>query len=163
MPNQKDFIDLIKTHEGLIYKICDLYTNTTEDKLDLYQEIVFQTFKSFNTFKGNSKISTWIYRIALNTALTTLNKSKRKLKPTLLQPSFSDSIDRLEEEIYEERSSYLYREIKKLSPIEKSIILLYLEGQPYEEIAKITGFTKTNIGTRLNRIKVKLKQNIKNN
>ena len=159
MHKKETFVDLIKKNEGVIYKITSIYSNNKEDQKDLYQEIVYQLWKSFDSFKGNSKISTWMYRVALNTSIAHLNRGKKKIKQAnvdfeLLNISYEHDT------ITEERMSILYDHIKSLSTVEKGIILLFLEGKSYDEIAVITGFTKTNVGTRLNRIKEKLKSQI---
>lgn len=161
MPKEEDFIKVIKENEGLLFKITSLYTDTKIDAEDLRQEIVYQLWKSFDSFSGKSKRSTWMYRVALNTALVYLKKKNRiKIKPGINE-QFLQRIDPIDT-VMEERVKTLYKVIKKLNKIERSIILLYLEGKNYEEIAEITGFTKTNIGTRINRIKTKLKSFIKN-
>jgi RNA polymerase sigma factor (sigma-70 family) len=161
MHTEEEFINTIKENEGLIYKVAKLYTSNKEDEQDLYQEIIYQLWKSFGSFRNDSKISTWMYRIALNTSIASLNKAKKRgiqipINETLLNRA--DISDTMKQEKVDE----LYMQIKKLNPIEKGIILLYLEGNNYNEIAAITGFTSTNVGTRLSRIKEKLIAQIKN-
>ena len=155
MYHKEEFIEIIQENAGLIYKVVKVYTNSKEDEQDLYQDIVYQLYKSFDSFRNDSKITTWMYRIALNTAIAHLNKEKRKgeyisINEALLNKA--DTIDTLKEEQFD----VLYAHIKKLDTVEKGIILLCLEGKTYEEIAMITGFTTTNVGTRLGRIKQKL-------
>ncbi len=160
MNDKIEFVRVIKENEGLIYKISKLYTDRKEDEQDLYQETVYQLWKSFDSFRNESRISTWIYRIALNTAIAHLNKEKRRGRTQPISDlvlNRSDSND----QIREDRFETLYALIRKLNVIEKGIILLYLEGKSYEEMAFITGFTSTNIGTRLARIKQKLITEIK--
>ncbi|HSZ35095.1 MAG TPA: sigma-70 family RNA polymerase sigma factor [Puia sp.] len=160
MHSEEQFISVIKENEGLIYKVVKLYTSAKEDEQDLYQEIVYQLWKSFNSFRNESKISTWMYRIALNTSIANLNKAKKRgiqlpISETLLnRPDFTDGSK-------QEKVDALYAEIRKLDPIEKGIILLHLEGNNYDEIASVTGFTSTNVGTRLGRIKQKIISQIK--
>lgn len=160
MHTKEEFIRDIKAHQGIIYKTARLYTNTAEDQKDLYQEIVYQLWKSYDSFKEEAKISTWMYRIALNTAISHLKKEKRKGTQVSIDKVLLDKIDQIDTET-EERIALLYAHIKKLSMVERGIILLYLEGKNYEEIAAITGFSSTNVGTRLGRIKQKLKTQIK--
>jgi RNA polymerase sigma factor (sigma-70 family) len=160
MQDKQEFVRVIHENEALIYKVSKVYTNSREDEQDLYQEIIYQLWKSYGSFRNESKISTWMYRIALNTAISNLNKEKRK--GTLLPINEwvlnrSDTYD----PVREERFEILYNHIRELSTVEKGIILLYLEGKSYEEMAVITGFTATNIGTRLGRIKQKLITQIK--
>jgi RNA polymerase sigma-70 factor (ECF subfamily) len=162
MHTKKEFIQDIKENEGIIYKITRVYTDSAEDQKDLYQEIVYQLWKSYSSFKGDSKVSTWMYRIALNTAISNLKKERRNEFQVSIDTSllnYTDSVD----SVMEERITLLYAHIKKLSVVERGIVLLHLEGKNYDEIATITGFTNTNIGTRLTRIKEKIKSQFKNN
>lgn len=159
MTVKQEFIKHVKEHEGIVYKVASVYADGKEDRQDLFQEIIYQLWRSYPTFKGHSKISTWMYRVALNTSITHLKKEKRKDQQVPLDPEL---LNRMEdrENLEEEQLAILHAHIKKLNLIEKGIILLYLEGKSYEEIAGITGFTQTNIGTRLSRIKQKLKDQI---
>lgn len=162
MQHQVQFIELIKQHEGIIFKISSVYAKQKDDQKDLYQEIVYQLYKSYSHFKGQSKISTYMYRVALNTALTFSKKQKKRGYSVEIQGL------NLKQEIYdpllEERLKLMYNQIKMLNDIEKGLILLFLEGKKYEEISQITGFTASNVGTRISRIKEKLrKQIIKSN
>jgi len=155
MHGKQAFIEIIQQHESIIYKVTKLYANSKEDGQDLYQEIVYQLWKSFASFRNDAKITTWMYRVALNTCITFLHKEKRRRVHTeidealLNTPSTNDALK-------EERIEMLYAALKKLDTIERGIILLYLEGKTYDEIATITGFTATNVGTRLARIKQKI-------
>ncbi len=160
MHTKEEFIHQIKENEGIIYKVARLYTNTAEDQKDVYQDIVYQLWKSYPSFKADSKISTWMYRVALNTAINNLKKEKRKGTRVSIDNFLLNKIDHVDT-VMEERITLLYAHIKKLSVVERGIILLHLEGKNYDEIAAITGFTATNIGTRLARIKNKLKSQIK--
>ena len=160
MQDKTAFVGIVKENEGIIYKITRVYTDTQEDQKDLYQEIVYQLWKSFDSFKGNSKMSTWIYRIALNTAIAYLNKSKKKVPQVRFNFELLNPIDE-KDGTTEERLGILYAMIKQLNVIEKGLILLLLEGKSYDEIATITGFSSSNVGTRLSRIKKKLKENVK--
>lgn len=160
MDKQRTFIKTIREHEGIIYKITRIYFEDEEDQKDLYQEIVFQLWKSYDSFNSESKWSTWMYRVALNTAISFLKKDQTKLKR-----SSSEQLENFKMEpfdpVMEERIAWLYQNIQELNVVEKGIILLYLEGRNYEEISNITGFSTTNIGTRISRIKQKLKNQIK--
>ena len=159
MKDTSTFVQLIKDNEALIYKITKAYAHDAEDQKDLYQEVVYQLWKSFKSFNNESKWTSWMYRVTLNTAITHSNKQKKRrpaeLDFELLQPAKRDPV-------FEERLELLYNYIKQLSLVNKSLILLYLEGKSHQEIAEITGFSKTNVGTRLARIKQKLKSQILN-
>ncbi|NER11285.1 RNA polymerase sigma-70 factor, ECF subfamily [Muriicola jejuensis] len=161
MPEQEEFVRIIKENQGLIYKVAALYTEQKQDRNDLYQEIVFQLWKSFESFRAEAKISTWMYRIALNTAIGQLNKRKRRGREVGLEVLPQLVADH-SSEILEERVKLLHSEIQNLNILEKGIILLLLEGKKYEEIAEITGLSATNVGTRISRIKEKLKSKMTN-
>ena len=159
MRNQEYFIKIIKENEGIIYKITRVYTQNETDQKDLYQEIVYQLWKGFEKFRGDAKVSTWMYRIALNTALFFNKQAQRNghnvgLEMLHLKQETTDVV-------MEERIQLLYTHIKELQAIDRGIILLYLEGKKHDEIAIITGLSTSNIGTRIGRIKKRLKKSIK--
>ncbi len=159
MRNQEYFIKIIKENEGIIYKITRVYTQNETDQKDLYQEIVYQLWKGFEQFRGDAKVSTWMYRIALNTALFFNKQTQRNghnvgLDTLHLKQETADVV-------MEERIQLLYTHIKELQAIDRGIILLYLEGKKHDEIATITGLSTSNIGTRIGRIKKRLKKSIK--
>ena len=156
--NLKDeFLELISLNQGIIFKICNIYTFNREDFNDLKQEIILQLWKSFPSFKGESKFSTWMYRVAFNTAITNIKKSKR-------HPIF-ETFSNIEykipdrEEIYylNDEINQLYTAISKLNDIDKAIITLYLDKKTYKEIGQIIGLSEKNISVKLVRIKRKLK------
>lgn len=153
------FNKVIKENEGLIFKVTTLYTNNSQDRNDLYQEIVYQLWKSFGSFNEQSKLSTWMYRVALNTAIYYLKKAKRRIDTVPIDLEihrFTDERDKTEEE----KVKLLYAHIQMLNLLEKGIILLYLEGKSHEEIASIVGITISNVGTKVMRIKEKLRSQI---
>jgi len=158
MTKEETFTRIIKQNEGVIYKITRLYTRNEEDQKDLYQEIVFQLWKAFDGFRHDAKISTWMYRIALNTALFHLKKDKRSghsvsLDTVVLKQKEYDPL-------LDERLNVLYDSIRNLEDLDKAIVFLFLEEKKYEEIAVITGITSSNVSTRMARIKEKLKTQI---
>ena len=159
MEYKQEFIEIVKANEGIIYKITLVYADDPEDQKDLYQEIVYQLWKSFESFRSESKISTWIYRVALNTSIAQLNKRKRKVDHYPLELALHAQNPEADS-LMESRIRRLRNEIKKLNVVEKGLILLYLEGKRHDEIAAITGFSVSNVGTRLGRIKGKLKSQI---
>ena len=158
MTQEKQFVEVIQANEGILYKMTRLYANDKEDQKDLYQDIVYQLWKSFNTFKGDAKLSTWIYRIALNTALLYLKNKKRKGYKTSLDEVVL--INENYDPVLEKRLKILYAHIKELGEVDKGIVFLFLEGKKYEEISDITGMSASNIGTRMSRIKEKLNKQI---
>jgi RNA polymerase sigma-70 factor (ECF subfamily) len=153
---EKDFIDLLNKHRGIIYKICNLYCNEQGYKKDLFQEIVLQLWKAFPSFREEAQITTWMYRIALNTAISNFRKESKKPQqhPVSLQdfqiPDTSYLADK------NDNLTMLMQAINHLSKVKKAIILLYLDEKSYEDIAAIIGISKTNVGVRINRIKTKL-------
>lgn len=156
MGQEEAFVNMIRANEGIIFKITTVYTNNHQDQQDLYQEIVFQLWKGFGSFRKEAKPSTWMYRVALNTAITQLKKHKRKPDTAPVD----QLVFKLSEQYdpgFEEKLKLLYASIRELNDLEKGLILLLLEGRKYEEIAAITGLSNSNVGTRLSRIKLKLK------
>ncbi len=158
MSLESDFTAHIKTHEGMLYKLSRAYADTREDRQDLYQEMVYQIWKSFKSFKGQSQFSTWMYRVALNTALAHLNRKKRQDKRLDSEAIFTKLFQE-QDAVLDERVAFLYQQIKQLKQVDRGIILLLLEGKSYQEIGQITGFSSSNVGTRINRIKKQFKAN----
>ncbi|MDR2039529.1 MAG: RNA polymerase sigma factor [Bacteroidales bacterium] len=161
LPVQDKFVSEINPHQKIIYKICYLYTNNSTDFNDLYQEIILQLWKSYSKFEGKSKLSTWIYRVSLNTALYRLRQEKNRLQIDLLSQLHYD-IPEIEDFEKKESVERVKELLGNLSDIEKAIITLYLDEYSHDEISEIMGITKTNIATRINRIKLKLKQKFNN-
>ena len=155
---EKEFIDLINQHPGILYKVCRTYGQQEADRQDLYQEIVLQLWKAFPTFRHQANASTWMYRIAMNTAISDYRKGKRTQSAT----PFSHLTDRLpdlsDEDTLPPEIAQLYEAINQLTKIEKALILLYLDDKRYDEIASIMGITRSNVGVKLNRIKAKLEK-----
>ena len=147
---------MIYSNMGIIYKICKLYAER-EDQEDLKQEIIYQLWKSYPSYRGESKFQSWMYRVALNTAM--LGLRARKMKYTgLTDQELKTSEDPFEKQDEEARVKQLYRQISKLKDLDKTIIFLYLEQCSYEEIAEITGISKKNVSVRLVRIREKLRK-----
>ena len=159
MGKEESFTRIIRENEGVIFKITTIYTQNGQDQKDLYQEIVYQLWKSFDSFRNESKISTWMYRIALNTAISQLKKSKKHSNTTGIDQVVLKQTENYDT-AFENRLKMVYEHIHQLNILEKGLILLLLEGKKYEEIAEITGLSETNVGTRISRIKQKLKLRI---
>src|SRR4030042_474930 len=151
------FLDILEKNIGIILKISRAYTNSVHDKEDLINDITLELWKSFGRFKGDSKISTWIYRIALNTSM---NYKRKREKDRLF---FLDDLKQIENQSWlieqpdSSHSEILYQCIDELNQLNKAIILLYLDGNSHDEISEITGISKTNVGTRISRIKEQIK------
>lgn len=155
---EKDFLKIVEENQGIIYKVCKMYRNTREDQEDLFQEVVLQLWKSYPKFRRESKVSTWMYRIALNTAMAIYRKNKVELEfeeriPVDYRSNYI--------EIPSENEERLFEAISTLNKAERAIIALYLEDYPYNEIAEITGITENYVGVRISRIKEKLKKKLK--
>lgn len=153
---EQEFVALIKEYERVIYKVCYLYATPNAPLNDLYQEVVLNLWKAFPKFRRECKLSTWIYRISLNTCISFMRKEKSIPEIVSLTPAEADRSEEWDET--QAMLRQLYRMINRLGQLEKSIILLYLEEKSYEEISEITGLTVTNVATKLNRIKEKLRK-----
>jgi RNA polymerase sigma factor (sigma-70 family) len=151
--DQSQFLALIGEQQGIIHKICRVYRDSKEDREDLFQEIVFQLWKSAPTFEGRAKFSTWMYRIALSTAIANYRKKKPNILYTPILPNPKE-----EQQETDEQRERLFDALTKLKDADKALITLYLEDLSYQEIALITGITETNVGVKLNRIKNKIQQ-----
>lgn len=159
MDKKDTFIQAIQSNEGLIYKVASFYTDCKEDRDDLVQEIIYNLWKSFDTFKQQSSLSTLMYRVAMNVAVLHLKKSKKKVVSVPIDDdvlNFKETGNRDAEEKWQT----LQQHIQQLNLFDKGILMLYLENKSHEEIAQITGISKTNVGTKLSRIKEKLSQQI---
>lgn len=157
MSSEKEFTALIHEHRGIIYKVIRLYVRHEEDEQDLFQEIIFQAWRSLPNFKGNSKFSTWLYRVALNTVLSF------KRRPQLVVPhdNLTDLKTSTDGSKTSDDAEALYLAIRELNEVERMIITLHLEGYENEEIADMTGLSKNNTAVKLHRIKEALIKRLK--
>lgn len=164
MSETKSFEDLILEYHPMIYKICRVYS-ASEDFDDLYQEILIGIWRSLPSFQGRSKLSTWLYRVALNKAMTYQRDQKKYNSKVSIDHlvEMQDQASNYKEK--EQQINRLYSAISQLKKTERSIVLLYLEEKTYEEIAEITGLKTSNVGVKINRLKKKLFQilNLANN
>ncbi len=156
MSTEKEFIQQIKEHEGIIHKVIGLYVDHQEDRRDLNQEILLQAWKSYKNFKGNSKFSTWLYKVALNTTLS----FKRREKPIeeLTQQTIEQKAG---VEPKKERYEILYLLVKQLDEIDRMLMTLHLDGYNNPEISEITGMTTNNVGVKIHRLKSKIVEQLK--
>jgi RNA polymerase sigma-70 factor, ECF subfamily len=155
---EKQFEKLIKDHELLILKVCAVYASHGADRQDLFQEIVIQLWRAYPKFKGESKLSTWLYRVAINTAISGLRKVKnfiQSYEPRTLPGHLVNTDDNNEKEEYFKQ---LYHAINQLNQIEKAIVMLYLEDRSYEEMKDILGINEGTLRVKMNRIKEKLRE-----
>ena len=156
--HKKRFTDLIEKNKGIIHKISLMYTSTINDKEDLIQEICFQLWRSYGNYKEISKFSTWLYRIALNTAISSVRRKKRSIETVELDP---EKHYLLKDNDKEDKTRNLFRALSMLNKIDRAIILLWLEKKKYDEISEIMGLSRSAVSVRLVRIRNKLEVLIK--
>jgi len=151
------FSETIQQHQGILHKLCRLYRDSREDREDLFQEMIYQLWKSYPSFAGNARISTWIYRVALNTALADFRRKQPRITYTDSLPDIPDNGS----QATSVQQDQLFAALRQLSDAEKAIIALYLEDMSYQEIADIIGIDENYVGVKLNRIKSKIKNILK--
>ena len=154
MIQQKEFLKKINDNRGIIYKIINLYVEDAEDRKDLYQEIVYQSWKSFQNFRAESRFSTWLYKISLNVSITYLSKRSRRTK---FHGELGEEPIVVHQEL-SERAEVMYRAIRTLNELDRGIIMLHLEGYDHLEISEIAGISRSNTVVKLHRIKQQLIQ-----
>ena len=160
---KEKFIEIITENQSLIYKICNSYCTDKESRKDLEQEILLQIWKSLKQFDGRVKITTWMYKIALNTAISCYRKDcKRPDKPTDFDTSIISLPDFEYDSSIEEKISVLYKLLDKLGGMERALMLLYLDNFKHKEIAEILAISESNVATKISRIKMTLKEQISN-
>lgn len=154
---QHNFVELLEKHQNIVHKVCRLYTNNYDAHNDLFQEISIQLWKAYPKFRGDSKFSTWMYRVALNTAITLYRKSKRTVKTK----EFDAVQFKIKSEAYddteEQQLKLLYKAVQQLNDIEKALVFLYLEDKSYREISETMGISEVNARVKMNRVKTKLR------
>lgn len=154
-------MDLLEKHKGMLYKISRLYQDDPEDRQDLLQEIIAQLWTSYKTFRGESAFSTWMYRVALNTAILYLKKNNRHRDRFTHQP-YPDLPDQIEQvNSAEEKLKIFHKALTRCNQLEKALVFCYMEGRSGEETAAILGITPVNARVRLSRVKDKLQYIIK--
>ena len=158
---EQEFVTLVETHQNLIHKICRLYTESSAEHKDLFQEITIQLWKAYPKFRGEAKFSTWMYRVGINTAISLYRKSKRRIQSL----SFDDVAFKIpQDEAYndteDQQLTAIYKAVKQLNDIDKALIFLYLENKTYKDISETMGISEVNARVRMNRLKKKLKQQL---
>ena len=152
---EKNFLNDFEKNQNIVHKICRIYTTNQDQHNDLFQEITIQIWKNYTKFRGESKFSTWMYRVSLNTLY---RKSNRSIKTQ----DFSDVSFKIKAEDYDDTKDRqlkaLYDGIRELNDIEKALIFPYLEDKPYKEIAKTLGISEVNARVKMNRSKEKLRK-----
>jgi len=151
------FLKVLETNKGIIYKIARAYCHNDEERKDIIQEIIIQIWNSFNKYNDRYKYSTWIYRIALNVAISWYRKNSDLISKTVSFSENYDFIDDSQTDTMEEDISLLYRIINEFNVIDRALMLLYLEQKSHMEIAEILDISQTNVATKIGRLKKVLK------
>jgi len=154
---EHQFVTALEDNQNIVHKVCSLYTNGRDAHNDLFQEITIQLWKAYPKFRGESKFSTWMYRVALNTAITLYRKSKKRVQTQ----DFDSVIFKIKTDEYdpteEQQLTLMYKAVKQLGDIEKALVFLYLEDKNYSEISDTLGISEVNARVKMNRIKTKLR------
>lgn len=158
---EKEFTELLFNNQGIVFKICNLYFNSRSNIEDYQQELIIQLWKAFPSFKGQSKFSTWMYRVCLNAAIDIIRKEKSQPNHLKLEGLENSLPEEMNSELDSQKET-LYREISKLSAIDKAIFTLYLDEYSYKEIAGIIGISESNAGVKINRIKSSILKSFEN-
>ncbi|MGN0213688.1 MAG: RNA polymerase sigma factor [Muribaculaceae bacterium] len=152
--DEKEFEQLVKKHKNTIYTVCFMFSKDSEEVNDLFQEVLINIWQGLPSFKGQSKMETWIWRISLNTCISCERKKKKNATvPLTMDVDFFEDKDSDAQQV-----RMLYDRVHRLKPFDRAIVLLWLEGIAYDEIAAIVGITTSNVATRLFRIREQLKQ-----
>ncbi|MEX0274132.1 MAG: RNA polymerase sigma factor [Flavobacteriaceae bacterium] len=151
------FVTELESNQNIVHKVCSLYTHDRDSHNDLFQEITVQLWKAYPKFRGEAKFSTWMYRVALNTAITLYRKQKRRIQTqdydSVIYKIKADEYDDTEEK----QLKLMYDAVRQLGDIDKALVFLYLEDKNYTEIANTLGITEVNARVKMNRIKKKLR------
>ncbi|TDS14419.1 RNA polymerase sigma-70 factor (ECF subfamily) [Maribacter caenipelagi] len=151
------FVTELQDNQNIVHKVCTLYTNDRDSHNDLFQEITIQLWKAYPKFRGEAKFSTWMYRVALNTAITLYRKNKRRIDTA----DYESIIFKIKADEYDETEELqlklMYKAVKQLNDVDKALVFLYLEDKNYAEISETLGITEVNARVKMNRIKTKLR------
>lgn len=158
---QVAFLQLLQNHKGILHKICRIYQYTEEDQQDLLQEMILQLWSSYDSFRGESQFSSWMYRVSFNTAIFFFKKKKQMHDSLKCYTEDQNSQPLAIPEDKVEQLSILYKAIRQLNKVDKALIFLYMEDVPGKEVAKIIGISESNVRTRISRVKDKLQYIIK--
>ncbi|MCE7992956.1 MAG: sigma-70 family RNA polymerase sigma factor [Roseivirga sp.] len=152
---EETFLELIEEHQQIIHRVCGIYRDSPEDREDLFQEVVFQLWKAYPAYEARSKFTTWMYRIALNTAMAVFRKKEVAMD---LEEDMGRKYGAVGQTSVSENEERLYESLRQLNDAEKAIVSLYLEDYSHREIGEIIGISENYVGVRMNRIKQKLKR-----
>jgi RNA polymerase sigma-70 factor (ECF subfamily) len=156
-PNEQAFVKLLKDNQNLIHKICRIYTNDADQHQDLFQEITIQLWKAYPNFRGDSKFTTWAYRVGLNTAITLYRKNTKRVDTVDFESKSYFISNEDYDMVEEEQLKLMYDAIHQLNDIDKALVFMYLENKDYSEISETLGITEVNARVKMNRVKTKLR------
>lgn len=159
--SEQEFSKHVQESQGIIHKVSRMYCDDEEHRKDLFQEILIQLWKSYPSFRGDSKFSTWMYRVAINVAIQDLRKTKKKQQLFFQTNQFKDTSEEKKSDVQNEKLKLMHSAIAKLNKVEKAIVMLHLEEKSNEEIAEIIGITQNYVRVKMNRIKTKLSKTVK--
>lgn len=156
MLSEEEFLKQVSDNQDIIHKVCRMYADAPQDRQDLFQEVLLNAWKGSKNYRGEAKFTTWLYRVALNTAITHLRKESRNP----VKESLTDQLVSIPEKILQvnEQVAVMYEAINKLSSIDKALVLLYLDEYDHNEIGNMLGITANNVAVKLNRIKARLRE-----
>jgi RNA polymerase sigma-70 factor (ECF subfamily) len=155
---ESKFLSDFETNQNIVHKVCRIYTTNQDAHNDLFQEITIQLWKNYSKFRGDAKFSTWMYRVALNTAISLYRKSSKRIKTQDISELSFKIESREYDDTQELQLKALYGAVRTLNDIDKALIFLYLEDKPYREIAETLGISEVNARVKMNRAKDKLKK-----
>jgi RNA polymerase sigma factor (sigma-70 family) len=154
---QQEFQTLVDQHKKILYKVCNSYCRNREDREDLAQEIVVQLWRSFRSFDGRARFSTWMYQIALNVAISSYRKESTRSRYILSDEG--QLLNAIDEKFHQSDEIQALQEfIAALDPLDKALVLLYLDGNSYQEIAAVLGISETNVASKISRMKQRMRQ-----
>jgi len=159
---EKIFIKKVTESQGIIHKVCRIYCDDDEHRKDLVQEILIQLWKSYPSFRGESKFSSWMYRVALNVAVQDFRKVKKQKLIFFQTNEFKENLEQNDTSFEDEKLKQMHDAIANLDKVEKAIIMLFLESKSNQEIAEIVGITQNHVRVKMNRIKIKLAKKVNN-
>jgi RNA polymerase sigma-70 factor, ECF subfamily len=159
--NRKEFLDILSHYQRILHKVSLVYFKNKQDREDNLQDIIYQLWKSYPSLKNHNSIGSWIYAVSINTSISRVKKVSR-IEYKEIVPELADKSNVIDEISMNESLKLLLDAIYSLDEADKSIMLLYLEEKAYDEIAEITGISKSNVGVKINRIKEILKQHLNN-
>lgn len=153
--NQLEFTRMVKKYQSVIYSVCLMYGNDAEETNDLMQEALIRLWKGFDSFRGESEMKTWVWRVTMNSCINQDQKKKRRRETHDIDLG---NMLQVEAEEDSKQLKILYDRIHRLQPFDRALVLLWLDGTPYEDIGNIIGISTKNVSVKLMRIKEQLKK-----